>query len=61
MSVIQKTVALLTHLTEANVQSLPPAERRRFADILKHWASVADRPAPKAGVLLDLKNGVRAP
>ena len=61
MSVIEKTVALLTLLKPADVQALPPFERRRFSDLLKHLADVADRPAPpKAGVLCDLRRGDRA-
>jgi hypothetical protein len=60
MSVIEKTVALLDALTVTDVQALPPAQRRRFADICKHWAALADRAdAPKAGVLSDLKRGAR--
>lgn len=55
MSVINKAVALLDALTPADVLALPPAQRRRFADILKHWAELADRAdAPKVGVLADL-------
>jgi len=60
MSVIEKTVALLDALTPTDVQALPPAQRRRFADICKHWATLADRAdAPKTGVLCDLKRGAR--
>jgi hypothetical protein len=60
MSVIEKTVALLDALTPTDVQALPPAQRRRFADICKHWAALADRAdVPKAGVLCDLKRGSR--
>jgi hypothetical protein len=60
MSVIEKTVALLDVLTFHDVQALPPAQRRRFADMCKHWAQLADRAdAPKAGVLGDLKRGAR--
>mgnify|MGYP001617671252 CR=1 FL=1 len=58
---IEKTVALLTHLTEADVQALPPAERRRFADLLNHWAKIAERPdLPKAGFIEQLARGERA-
>src|SRR5262249_3862707 len=60
MYAIEKTVALLDALTVTDVQALPPAQRRRFADMCKHWASLADRAdAPKAGVLSDLKRGTR--
>ncbi|HWE21738.1 MAG TPA: hypothetical protein VG758_31935 [Hyphomicrobiaceae bacterium] len=61
MSVIEKTVALLDALTPTDVQALPPAQRRRFADICKHWAQLAEPRAepPKAGILSDLKRGMR--
>ena len=60
MSVVEKTFALLTALKPSDVQALPPFERRRFSDLCKHWASIADEPkamAP-AGVLYDLKRGL---
>ncbi|HEX5998952.1 MAG TPA: hypothetical protein VFZ16_06105 [Hyphomicrobiaceae bacterium] len=61
MSVIEKTVALLDALTISDLESLPPARRRRFADVCKHWADLAEpRPEPpKAGILSDLKRGYR--
>jgi hypothetical protein len=61
MSVIEKTVALLDALTLRDVQALPPARRRQFADMCKHWADLAERRSepPKAGVLSDLKRGYR--
>ena len=58
MSVIEKTIALLGGLTPADVQALPPVQRRRFADICMHWAKLAERPGDtirKAGVLSDLQ------
>jgi hypothetical protein len=56
MSVIEKTIALLGGLSPADLQALPPAQRRRFADICKHWANLAERDAVrKAGVLSDLQ------
>jgi hypothetical protein len=59
MSVIEKTIALLGGLTPADVQELPPVQRRRFADICRHWADLAERrlydATPKAGVLSDLR------
>jgi hypothetical protein len=61
MSVIEKTVALLDALTLNDVQALPPAQRRRFADICKHWARLAESrvESPKVGILSDLKRGLR--
>jgi hypothetical protein len=58
MSVIEKTIALLGGISPADVQALPPAQRRRFADICKHWANLAERPGDtirKVGVLSDLQ------
>jgi hypothetical protein len=59
MSVIEKTIALLGGLTPQDLQTLPPFERRRFADICRHWADVAERrahnSAPKSRVLSDLR------
>ena len=58
MSVIEKTIALLGGINPADVQALPPAQRRRFADICKHWATLAERPRDsvrKVGVLSDLQ------
>ena len=58
MSVIEKTIALLGGLSAADVQALAPAQRRRFADICKHWANFAERSGDsvrKAGVLCDLQ------
>lgn len=57
---VEKTIALFAAMTEADVMALPPAQRRRFADVLKHWARIAERPAtavPKAGVLGHLHDG----
>ena len=62
MSVAQKIAALFNALTREEVDAMPPAERRRFADLCRHWADFADirpRPAPGSGVLADLKRGWR--
>jgi hypothetical protein len=61
MSVIEKTVALLGVLTPHDVQALPPAKRRHFADMCKYLAELAEqRPAaPKSGILSDLRRGFR--
>jgi hypothetical protein len=58
MSLIEKTIALLGGINPADVQALPPAQRRRFADICKHWASLAERSGDtvrRVGVLSDLQ------
>jgi len=57
--------ALFEGLRTADVEAMPPAERRRFADWCRHWAEAAEpraRPAPvsKTGVLHDLKTGARS-
>jgi hypothetical protein len=60
MSVVEKTIALLGGLNPADLQRLPPAQRRRFADMCRHLADMAEPrtyPAvPKAGVLFDLQS-----
>jgi hypothetical protein len=63
MSVADKIAALFHALTREEVDALPPAERRRFADLCRHWADFADiRPrerAARSGVLADLGRGAR--
>jgi len=63
MSVADKIAALFHALTREEVDALPPAERRRFADLCRHWADFADiRPrerASQSGVLADLRRGTR--
>jgi hypothetical protein len=63
MSVAQKIAALFHVLTREEVDAMPPAERRRFADLCRHWANFADirpsRDEPRTGVLADLKRGWR--
>jgi hypothetical protein len=63
MSVANKIAALFNALTRDEVDALSPAERRRFADLCRHWADFADiRPrsaGPRSGVLADLKRGWR--
>jgi hypothetical protein len=63
MSVAQKIAALFHVLTREEVDAMPPAERRRFADLCRHWANFADiRPrqaVPRSGVLADLRRGLR--
>jgi hypothetical protein len=60
VSVAEKVAALFAVLTREEVDAMPPAERRRFADQCRHWAEIAERPqatAPSTGVLFDLGAG----
>jgi hypothetical protein len=69
MSVAGKITALFNALTREEVDAMPPIERRRFADLCRHWADLADRrprtSEPQSGVLADLgglrksRSGVR--
>jgi hypothetical protein len=61
MTIATKVAALLGTIRKQDVEQLPPVERRRFADLCRHVARLAepkDGP-PKAGVLYDLKDGHR--
>jgi hypothetical protein len=42
MSIIEKTIALLGGLRLGDVMALPPFERRRFADMCRYWADLAE-------------------
>jgi hypothetical protein len=61
MSLAEKTIALLGVLRAVDVQELPPAKRKAFADLCRHVAEWADPSArivtPRSGVLYDLKSG----
>ena len=62
MSVADKIAALFHVLTREEVDAMPPAERRRFADQCRHWANLAEIrpcPEPKLGVLAALRRGER--
>jgi hypothetical protein len=64
MPLAAKVLALLTSLSPADVQALPPFERRRLADLCRYVAQLAERqdpPQPSAGVLALLDRGDRAP
>ena len=49
MCLAARVAELLGSLTAADIDALPPVERRRFADLCRHWAAVAE-PAHKAEV-----------
>jgi hypothetical protein len=63
MTIANKIVALFNALSREEVDAMAPAERRRFADLCRHWAYFAEiRPGatgPRSGVLADLKRGYR--
>ncbi len=67
MSVADKIAALFNALTREEVDAMPPVERRRFADLCRHWADFAEiRPREvksqvksRSGVLADLGRGLR--
>lgn len=63
MSMAERIAALFHVLTREEVDAMPPAERRRFADLCRHWADFAEiRPrelSSQSGVLADLRRGLR--
>jgi hypothetical protein len=53
------------------IEALPPIERRKFAELCRHWAELAEpmsparessdmRPKSTSGVLLELNRGLRS-
>ena len=63
MTVASKIVAMLNGvMTRAELDAMRPAERRRFAELCRYWARVAElgEPKPKAGVLANLQDGERS-
>ena len=60
MSNAEKAAALLEAITLAELVSMPPAARRRFAERCLYVARLAEpAEAPRAGVLADLRRGAR--
>jgi hypothetical protein len=61
MTIATKVAALLGTIRRQDVEALPPVERRRFAELCRHVARLAEPQStpPKAGVLYDLKVGRR--
>lgn len=64
MTVVSKISALIEALRREPeaFSAMPPAERQRLAHVCRFIADKADPPkgdAPKAGVLADLRSGVR--
>jgi hypothetical protein len=54
-----------------DIEALPPVERRKFAELCRHWADLAEPllpasqsgptgPMPTSGVLLELNRGLRS-
>ena len=61
--VAARIAALLDGLTPSQLDLLVPVERRRFAELCRRWHELAEKPlaspAPKAGILRDLRDGHR--
>jgi hypothetical protein len=61
MSVAEKTVALLTALSPADMEVLTPSQRQRFAALCRHVAEMAEPSTriltPKSGILAEIRNG----
>jgi hypothetical protein len=59
MPVVEKAAALLEAITPAELAAMPPARRRRFADLCRHVAGLAEprTDTPKAGVLAEIRAG----
>jgi hypothetical protein len=60
MPIADKIAALFGAMTQEELDAMAPAERRRFADTLRHWANRAEigrrvEPLP-AGVLSALRD-----
>jgi hypothetical protein len=61
-----KIAALLNTLTLSDVESMPPAERRSFAELCRHWAQLAEHARSQcvdphaSGILADLRQGYRS-
>jgi hypothetical protein len=64
MSVLSKAYALLNTADPRELDAMPPAEQRRFADLMWQWQRLAERrlqKTPNAGVRAQLADGERAP
>jgi hypothetical protein len=61
MTIATKVAALLGAIRSQDVEELAPVERRRFADLCRYVARLAEPQSdpPKAGVLLQLKGRCR--
>ena len=58
IALIDKAVAALSVLNLDHLENVPPAERRRLADICKHVAALAEPKAerPRSGILAALQD-----
>lgn len=68
-SFVTKIIGLFAAMEPEDLEPLAPATRHRFAQILRHWADLAEPPIerlpkrsrPRSGVLYLLNDGERAP
>jgi hypothetical protein len=65
MTVLAKAAALLSTADPADLDVMPPAEQRRFANLMWQWQRLAERrlqdTTPSSGVRAQLADGERAP
>jgi hypothetical protein len=61
IAVTDKAIALLASLSPAQIAGLPPAERRRLAEVCRRAAALAEprTEEPQAGVLAQLNSTPR--
>lgn len=70
MSLAAKIIGLFVAMEPHHLTMLAPNTRRRFAQLCRHWADIADPPLartlptvttakaePRSGVLYEIKNG----
>jgi hypothetical protein len=56
MSVLAKAAAMLAAASPQELEAMPPAERERIAETLRHWLRLVERAGgPRSGVLHELR------
>jgi hypothetical protein len=59
-SIVFKIIGMFAALEPRDLNCLAPDTRRRFAQICKHWAEIAEpqrTSLPKSGILAEINNG----